>query len=74
MPRIAVVKKEQCSPQGCGGYLCMRVCPVNRQGKDCIVEEEDHKVRIDEKLCIGCGICQNKCPSRPDRAIRVHPR
>ena len=28
---------------------------------------------VDPALCIGCGLCQNKCPSRPDRAIRVHP-
>ena len=29
--------------------------------------------RIDEYLCVGCGICQNKCPVRPQRAIRVFP-
>jgi translation initiation factor RLI1 len=28
---------------------------------------------IDERLCIGCGICQNKCPVRPVRAVRVYP-
>ncbi len=28
---------------------------------------------VDPELCVGCGICQNKCPARPDRAIRVQP-
>ena len=28
---------------------------------------------INEHLCIGCGICQTKCPVRPDRAIKVYP-
>ncbi|MFA5261828.1 MAG: 4Fe-4S binding protein, partial [Candidatus Omnitrophota bacterium] len=26
---------------------------------------------VDPALCIGCGICQNKCPVSPRRAIRV---
>ncbi|MBN1503060.1 ribosome biogenesis/translation initiation ATPase RLI [Candidatus Woesearchaeota archaeon] len=62
MPRIAVVKKPLCNPEVCGNYLCTRVCPVNRAKKDCIVRSEDNKVEIDEKLCIGCNICVQKCP------------
>ncbi|MFQ5475036.1 MAG: ribosome biogenesis/translation initiation ATPase RLI [Candidatus Nanoarchaeia archaeon] len=62
MPRIAVVRKEDCNPVSCGGYLCVRVCPVNRQGEDCIKEGSDHKAEIDAVLCVGCGICPNKCP------------
>ena len=62
MPRIAVVRKERCNPQGCGNYLCIRVCPVNREGKDCITKEPSTKVRVDPYLCVGCQICVVKCP------------
>ena len=62
MVRIAIVNKTKCRPHECGGYLCMRVCPRNRAGDECIVVGEDKKVNIDEALCIGCGICPKKCP------------
>ena len=62
MVRVAVVKKERCNPLGCGNYLCMRVCPVNRMGAECIKIDEGKKVAIDESLCTGCGICPKKCP------------
>ncbi len=62
MTRLAVIRKDRCNPQGCGGYLCIKVCPVNRTGKDCIVVGEDKKPLIDESLCTGCGICPNRCP------------
>lgn len=38
----------------------MKSCPVNSSGKLCIEIEEVAK--INESLCIGCGICQTKCP------------
>jgi ATP-binding cassette subfamily E protein 1 len=62
MVRIAVIEKKKCNPVGCGNYLCARVCPVNRMGDECITAGPDHKARIDEKLCTGCGICPKKCP------------
>lgn len=61
--RICVVEREKCFPTKCGDYLCKKLCPVNRTGKDCIVvSDEDKKVRIDESLCTGCGICPKRCP------------
>ena len=62
MTRIAVIEKEKCNPVGCGNFLCMKLCPVNRMGEECIVKGEDNKPIIDEKLCTGCGICPNRCP------------
>ena len=61
MTRIAVVKREKCNPSGCGDKLCKRVCPVNRSGKECIVDSNG-KIAINEKLCVGCNICSNRCP------------
>ena len=61
--RIAVIDKEKCNPQGCGGYLCIRVCPNNRAGKDCIVVGADGKAEIHEEASNdACSICVKKCP------------
>jgi len=62
MPRIAIVDKERCQPMSCGNYLCIRKCPINRQGDECIYKDDDGKVGIDEGLCIGCNICVKVCP------------
>ncbi len=56
----------------CGN--CARHCPT---GAILMVEktrEDGKKVRIpsvDESKCIGCGACENLCPSRPISAITV---
>ncbi|MBU0756568.1 MAG: ribosome biogenesis/translation initiation ATPase RLI [Nanoarchaeota archaeon] len=64
MTRIAVVKKKKCNPEGCGGFLCKKLCPVNRKNtqNECIYQDNDKKIGIDESLCIGCNICVTRCP------------
>ena len=62
MTRIAVIQKEKCNPAGCGNFLCIRVCPINKMGKECIIKGDDDKPNINEELCTGCGICPHRCP------------
>ena len=60
--RVAVLDKELCQPKKCG-LECIKYCPVNKSGADCIVLNEDtNKATIDEDICIGCGICVKVCP------------
>ena len=60
--RVAVLDKELCQPKKCG-LECIKYCPVNKSGADCIVlNEETKKAQIDENICNGCGICVKVCP------------
>lgn len=62
MTRIAVLDRSLCIKERCG-YVCMKICPVNRMGKECIIKEEDSGYPvISEPLCTGCGLCVKKCP------------
>lgn len=54
----------------CGN--CSRHCPV---GAIRMVKAEgyNHKIpTVAEEICIGCGACENLCPSRPISAITVN--
>jgi ATP-binding cassette subfamily E protein 1 len=69
--RMAVIDRQACKPR-ISDFLCMKVCPVNRSGEDCIVKSRvDKKPIIDESLCIGCGICANKCPAKAITIINL---
>jgi ATP-binding cassette subfamily E protein 1 len=69
--RLAIVQKEKCSPTKCE-KLCARLCPVNRKGEECILI--DKKAWISETLCIGCGICQNRCPFKAISIVNLPDR
>lgn len=60
--RVAVLDKEACQPKKCG-LECIKYCPVNKSGADCIIlNQETGKAQIDENICNGCGICVKVCP------------
>ena len=60
--RVAVLDKDLCQPRKCG-LECIKYCPVNKSGAECIILNEDtKKAQIDENICNGCGICVKVCP------------
>ncbi|MFH1360467.1 MAG: 4Fe-4S binding protein [Candidatus Omnitrophota bacterium] len=65
---IAWADDEQC-------IVCEEHCPVAEKAiktKEVIISGRTiYYPTVDKTLCIGCGICQNKCPTRPVRAIRI---
>ena len=67
---LCVVERDGVS---CGN--CARHCPV---GAIMMVPKEPGNRRspqiptVDETKCIGCGACENLCPSRPFSAIHVN--
>ncbi len=59
--RIAVLDKDNCVSKKCG-LECIKFCPINKMGDECIILNEEKIALINEDLCSGCGICIKKCP------------
>jgi ATP-binding cassette subfamily E protein 1 len=59
--RVAGLDDNLCHSDKCG-LECIKNCPVNINGEECIVLGEDKLAVISESLCIGCGICIKVCP------------
>ena len=57
--RLAIVDEKYCNPEKCKG-LCAKVCPINKLKKECI--SINWHAKMNEELCVGCGICSNRCP------------
>lgn len=74
---LAEVDKSICLPwaEGKECIVCQEHCPVAEKAiKLDTYGGGPAKPYVDPYLCVGCGICQNKCPVRPSRAIRVSPK
>ncbi|MCQ2056068.1 MAG: ribosome biogenesis/translation initiation ATPase RLI [archaeon] len=58
--RIAAVIRDKCQNKKCNRE-CFKFCPLVRTGIECITDGGKGKPVISETLCVGCGICVNKC-------------
>lgn len=66
----AVLDRDTCrSWNGTACTACVRICPVRDQAT---FVDDDGRVYIDARACIGCGLCVVVCPTRP-RSIVVEP-
>lgn len=71
LTRIAVINRDLCKKEKCG-YLCQKTCPLNRSGENCItIDTVTAFPAIDESICIGCGLCVNKCDRAGFKAITI---
>jgi MauM/NapG family ferredoxin protein len=81
---IARIDQERCIPyaEGLNCIVCEEICPVPK--KAIRVDEQEmedpnggttflYLPTVIEDLCIGCGICEYRCPVDGESAIRVFP-
>ncbi len=82
---LATIDQNRCWPWAYGipCIVCEEMCPVpekaikldevvvaDAQGEPITVQQP----RVVSDLCIGCGICENRCPVEGEAAIRVYCR
>ena len=49
--------------------ICVDVCPIG----EVAIRLDGNNVQVIDDGCVGCGLCQNKCPTSP-KSITVEPR
>lgn len=55
--------------KGDGCRVCVDECPL---GEVAIRISVDQQIEVVEDGCVGCGVCQNRCPTNP-KSIVVEP-
>ncbi len=78
---LAVINKDRCLPfaKGVECLVCEEHCPTGQKAivmeeKDLLIDGEMRRLKfpkVVDKLCIGCGICETRCPVEGASAVRV---
>jgi len=53
------IDPEKCLGEGCG---CNRLCTRVFKCPGLIWDHRVQKARLDEVICVGCGVCTEVCP------------
>ncbi|MCL4343585.1 MAG: ribosome biogenesis/translation initiation ATPase RLI [Thaumarchaeota archaeon] len=68
--KVAIIDREICRFDKCS-HECQRFCPPQISGEKVVEFGEDGYPTINETLCIGCGICEKKCPFSAIRIVNL---
>jgi ferredoxin-type protein NapG len=57
--------------------ICLESCPIRGDGAEpeggaLFIHEASGRVRVRRRVCVGCGLCESRCPTQP-KAITVEP-
>jgi ferredoxin len=59
--------------------LCIDVCPLAAEDHTAsgalaalFINEQTGRIRVRKNICIGCGLCESRCPTDPP-AITITP-
>jgi formate hydrogenlyase subunit 6/NADH:ubiquinone oxidoreductase subunit I len=77
---VAEIHRSLCIPwisdRQC--LVCEEHCPVPNKAIKVLEQKNANgkwmrRPLVDRNACVGCAICENKCPARPERAVTVRP-
>ncbi len=74
---VGFVKKTDQAERGC--RICLEVCPIKEEqtirflGQKSITSTQEEIWPVVQKTCVGCGVCEEKCPTAV-ASITIVPR